>query len=146
MKLKIMLAPDDEIRSELENIGIIDDPNSKYILTKSNLNLNFIQAKNNGSTFYISIKDILYFESSGHDVYVYTISDTYMTHTSLKQLEKLLDSDIFLRISSSVIVNINMIKRIEASVFQKFTLHMKNNNKIDVSKSYYYIFKEKMNI
>lgn len=146
MKLKILLDPNDDLRKELNALGVTDDDSSEYILTRKNMRINYIQAKKDECLFYIDVSDIVYIESMGHEVYVHTADDNYVTRERLKQLEKLLDSEQFLRVSSSAIINIQQIKQIEASIFQKFILHMKNGARVDVTRSYYYIFKDRFNI
>lgn len=146
MKLRILLDPNDDLRKELESLGITDDESSEYILTRKNMSVNFIQVKKDDRLFYIDVSDIVYIESLGHDVYVHTADDNYVTRERLKQLEKLLDPEQFLRVSSSAIINTKQIKQIEASIFQKFILHMQNGARVDVTRSYYYIFKDRFNI
>ena len=146
MKLRILLDPNDDLRKELESLAITDDESSEYILTRKNMSVNFIQVKKDDRLFYIDVSDIVYIESLGHDVYVHTAGDNYVTRERLKQLEKLLDPEQFLRVSSSAIINTKQIKQIEASIFQKFILHMQNGARVDVTRSYYYIFKDRFNI
>lgn len=146
MKIKILLDPDDDLRKELESLGISDDESSEYILTRKNMNVNFIQVKKDERLFYIDVNDIIYFESMGHDVFAYTSGDRFITRERLKGLEKLLDPEKFLRISSCCVVNLKHIRQIEASIFQKFILHLSNGAKVDVTRSYYYIFKDRFNI
>ena len=146
MKLRILLDPNDDLRKELDSLGITDDESSEYILTRKNMSVNFIQVKKDERLFYIDVSDIVYIESLGHDVYVHPAGDNYVTRERLKQLEKLLDPEQFLRVSSSAIINTKQIKQIEASIFQKFILHMQNGARVDVTRSYYYIFKDRFNI
>lgn len=146
MKLNILLDPDDLLRKELEDLGITDDDSSEYILTKRNMNVKFLPAKKEERLFYIDTGDIVYIESMGHEVYVHTKNDVFITRERLKQLESLLDGEKFLRVSSSTIVSVPHIKRIEASILQKFILHLSNGGRVDVTRSYYYIFRDRMNI
>lgn len=146
MKIRILLDPGDEVRKELEAVGITDDESSEYILTRRNMSVNFIQAKKDERLFYIDVSDVVYIESMGHEVFVHTQNDVFVTRERLKQLEKLLDTEKFMRVSSSSIVSLEQIKQIEASIFQKFILHMSNGAKVDVTRSYYYIFKDRLNI
>ena len=77
---------------------------------------------------------------------LHTKDGVYVTKERLKTLERMLDPDDFLRVSNSSIVSIKNIRRIEASILQKFILHMSNGDKVDVTRSYYYIFKDRFNI
>ena len=146
MKLKVMLSSDDPIMEELRKLNIEIDERSEYVLTRREMDLNYLPAKNGEQTFYISIDDIIFIESLGHDVMLHTKDGVYVTKERLKTLERMLDPDDFLRVSNSSIVSIKNIRRIEASILQKFILHMSNGDKVDVTRSYYYIFKDRFNI
>ena len=146
MKLRILLDPDDSLRKELDALGISDDANSEYVLTRKNMSVNFLPAKKEERLFYVDVSDIVYIESMGHEVLIHTAQESLVTRERLKQLEKLLDAEKFLRVSSSAIINTTKIKRIEASILQKFILHMEGSAKVDVTRSYYYIFKDRFNI
>ena len=146
MKLKVMLSSDDPIMEELRKLNIEIDERSEYILTRREMDLNYLPAKDGDQTFYISIEDIIFIESLGHDVMLHTKDGVYVTKERLKTLERMLDPDDFLRVSNSSIVSIKNIRRIEASILQKFILHMSNGDKVDVTRSYYYIFKDRFNI
>ena len=54
----------------------------------------------------------------------------------------MLDPDQFLRISNSVVIARNKVKSISPTLSMKFILTMQNGKKVDVTRSYYYIFKE----
>ena len=146
MKLKVMLSSDDPIMEELRKLNIEIDERSEYVLTRREMDLNYLPAKDGEQTFYISIDDIIFIESLGHDVMLHTKDGVYVTRERLKTLERMLDPDDFLRVSNSSIVSIKNIRRIEASILQKFILHMSNGDKVDVTRSYYYIFKDRFNI
>ena len=82
----------------------------------------------------------------GHDIIIHATDGTYNSAERLKALEQVLPADRFLRISNSAIVNLKKIKRIESSLLQKFILHLTNGSKVDVTRSYYYIFRERIGI
>ena len=118
MKLKLMLDPDDPIRSELLKLGIEDDVNAEYQVIRKNAGVHYIQGKLNEQQFFVDVKDIIFIESLGHDVIIHTKGDSYNSRERLRYLETILDTDTFLRISNSTIINKKHIRRIEASVFQ----------------------------
>lgn len=146
MKINIQLEELDTLWKELANVGIEHDENSEYTLSKKRYIKNYIAVTRDGAGFYIPIDEIFYIESMGHDILVHTKDRIYNSGERLKQFESELDSDRFMRISNSCIVAIKSIKHIEVSVFQKFILHLTNGEKQYVTRSYYYLFKEKMGI
>ena len=146
MKIKLLLDPNDPIRADLLKSGIEDDPASEYILIRKGVGVNYIAGKREDQQFYLDISDVCFIESMGHDILIHTSDGTYNSGDRLKALEQVLPADRFLRVSSSAIVNLKMIRRIESTLMQKFILHMSNGSKVDVTRSYYYIFRERIGI
>ena len=146
MKIKLMLDPNDPMRADLLKSGIEDDPESEYILIRKGVGINYIAGKREDQQFYLDINDVCFIESMGHDILIHTSDGTYNSGDRLKALEQVLPADRFLRVSSSAIVNLKMIRRIESSLMQKFILHMSNGSKVDVTRSFYYIFRERIGI
>ena len=146
MNIKRMLDPDDPMRKSLEDLGIRDDMDSDYVIRRQGTNVRFLAGKKDDQQFFIDVADIIYIESMGHDILLHTREMTYTSSERLKNLETILDPDKYLRVSNSVIVNIKQVKRIESSLMQKFILHMTNGSKVDVTRSYYYIFRDRLGI
>ncbi len=146
MNIKMMLDPDDPMRKSLEDLGIRDDMDSDYVIRRLGTNVRFLAGKKDDQQFFIDVADIIYIESMGHDILLHTKDVTYTSSERLKNLETILDPDKYLRVSNSVIVNIKQVKRIESSLMQKFILHMTNGSKVDVTRSYYYIFRDRLGI
>lgn len=146
MDIKMMLDPDDRMRKKLEELGIKDDPDSQYEIRRRDTGIRYLPGRKEDQQFFISVDDICFIESMGHDVLIHTGDGIYTTTERLKSLEIILDQNKFLRISNSSIVNLKKIKRIESSIMQKFILHMSNGKKVDVTRSYYYIFRDRLGI
>ena len=66
----------------------------------------------------------------------------YTTTFRVYELEKKLPDELFIRISNSVIINRNAIKRVTPALSQKFYLTLKNGDKVDVTRTYYCRFKD----
>ena len=146
MNIKLMLDPNDPIRAELQAMGIVDDSESEYLLVRRGTGVNYIAGKKDDQQFFLDVNDICFIESMGHDIFIHTSDGSYNSGDRLKALEQVLPADRFLRVSNSAIVNLKKIKRIESSLLQKFILHMTNGSKVDVTRSYYYIFRERIGI
>ena len=146
MNINLLLDPDDPMRKNLESLGINHDPESQYTLVRRGAGVNYIAGKREDQQFFIDVNDICFIESMGHDIIIHASDGTYNSGDRLKALEQVLPADRFLRVSNSSIVNLKKIKRIESSLLQKFILHMTNGSKVDVTRSYYYIFRERIGI
>ena len=146
MKLKVLVDRDDPIMDELKELNIEIDESSEYVLSRRDKGVSYLSAKNGEQMFFIPVGDIVYIDSLGHDVMIHTEDGTYVTRERLKSLEQMLDPDDFMRVSNSAIISIKGIRRIEGTILQKFYLHMANGDTVDVTRSYYYIFKDRLNI
>lgn len=154
MKLRLKLNPErkEQIQAELESIGVEIDEGADLILTELNYRDEEIICKKAGESFSFPVNEILYVESLGKDVFVYRCGksdpDTikYSTDKRLYELEKMLPSDMFIRVSNSVIIKKNSIKALRPALGQKFYLTLRNGTAVDVTRSYYVRFKEYFNI
>ena len=75
-------------------------------------------------------------------LFVHTETKAYKTTMRLCELEKTLPEDTFVRISNSVIIRRQAIKRVPPALGQKFYLTLRNHDKVDVTRTYYYRFKD----
>lgn len=148
--MKIKLEVSNEKYKEIEEIfislGIEIDDDADFILTEKNHFSDYISCRKNEEICHVLVSDIIYIESMGHDIYIHTIDEIYRVRNRLWQLEKSLNPDCFLRISNSVIVAKNKVKKIRAALSQKFILTLENGSNVDVTRSYYYIFKNEFGI
>jgi DNA-binding LytR/AlgR family response regulator len=148
LKIKIEVSKEKykEIEEKLLSLGIEIDDDADFILTEKNHFSDYISCRKNEDICHVLVSDIIYIESMGHDIYLHTIDETYRVRNRLWQLEKSLNPDCFLRISNSVIVAKNKVKKIRAALSQKFILTLENGSNVDVTRSYYYIFKNEFGI
>lgn len=72
-------------------------------------NLSRLEIKCKGKTVYIRQDDILYIEKCGKNVAIVTDKESYEFRENLKELEKRLDKENFIRCHNGFIVNVNRI-------------------------------------
>lgn len=137
-----------EIKAELESLGIEIDDDAELILTEKDKYAGFIPAKvsGTGEKLHIAVDEIIYIESFGHTVEIHTDGGVFETTDRLYQLVSALDPDKFLRVSNSVIIARRRVRRINPALSMKFTLIMSDGSRVDVTRSYYNIFKDAFNI
>ena len=148
LKVKLVASKEkyEEIEKELKALGIDIDDDSEFTLSEDNTFIDHLTGKLEDILHRINIDDVIYIESLAHDVLVNTSEATFKIKERLWQLENILDPDKFIRISNSVIVYKKAIKSIKPALSQKFMLVMINGDIVDVTRSYYYIFKDKLRI
>ena len=77
---------------------------------------------------------------------IYTTTDEIVTTKTLSSLMDDLNSDTFLKVSKSEILNIQMIKRVEPSFSGNLVARMKNGKKVGISRRYVSTLKERLGI
>lgn len=148
LKIKLEVSEEKyiEIKEKMISLGFELDDDAEFVLTERNCYLEYIGCKKDDEAHHLNTEEIVYIESMGHDIIIHTLNDEYKCSDRLWQLEKSLDPSRFLRISNSVIINRKRIKRIKAALGQKFLLTMENGSNVDVTRSYYYMFKNEFGI
>lgn len=146
MKIKLDISNEryDEIKAVLEERGIEIDDNADLVLSETNCFIDNLTVREKGTNarIILSVEDIVCIESFGHAVEVHTQETLYQATDRLYRIVSLLDPTKFLRISNSVVIARNKVKRIKPTLSSKFILTMTNGKSVDVTRSYYYIFKE----
>ena len=150
--VEIKLAVSNERYEEIKNVlldrGITVSDSADLVLYEANRFADNLVVKGQDDTvrYVLPVSEIIIIESFGHTVEVHTKSGSYRSCERLYQLANLLDPDKFLRISNSVIIAKGKVKQITPSLSMKFSLTMENGKRVDVTRSYYYIFKEAFGI
>ena len=148
MKVKLMLSDEkyDRIAAELIAKGFEIDDDAEFILTERNFYARHLIGRRGEEIFRLDTDKISHIESFGHEVIAHSGGWEYRINERLRRLEEMLDPKRFLRVSNSVIVAVTEIKSVRPALSQKFTLTMSDGSKVDVTRTYYYIFKEHFGI
>jgi len=148
IKLLVSDARYSEIEQELTAKGFVIDDDTDLILTEKDLFVDHLIVRSgvDNERARISTDEIICAESFGHDIVIHTPQGSFKTGERLYQLERLLDPGQFLRISNSAIVAIRKISRITPTMSSKFILTMSNGQTVDVTRSHYGIFKDRLGI
>ncbi len=144
--MKIKLSVSEEAYAQLEQLlterGFIISDDADFILQERQKGISFLNARQNDEVFRIRTEEIVCIESFGKAMVLHTMDGEYSISERLKELEIMLDADKFMRISNSVIIAKNSVKKIKPTLGAKFTLTLKNGMTVDVTRSYYYKFRE----
>lgn len=144
--MKIKLSVSEERYTELEQLlrerGFEISDDAEFILQERSKGVSFLNAKQDDELFRIRTEDIVFVESFGKSMILHTMDGEYSITERLKELEIMLDADKFMRISNSVIIAKNSVQKIKPTLSAKFILTLKNGAVVDVTRSYYYKFRE----
>lgn len=97
---------------------------------------NFIFVKANKKNYKVDIDDIYYIEALGDYIKIHTSNSVLVTYQSMKRIESILPSTVFVRIHKSYIVSVNKIKSVEGNMVEV------KNEKITIGNSYKQIFQD----
>ena len=149
MKLKLMVSKEKEkdLIDFFAGLGIEIDDDADLVLTEKNRTISYLPVKDSvGDRQSISVDEIIFMESFGHDVTVHTGHGEYMTQEPLGQLIGMLDPTRFLRISNSCVISARHVKKIKPLLSMKYSLTMSNKEVVEVTRSYSPIFRDFFNI
>lgn len=146
--MKIKLAVSDESFEEVKNFlsekGIEIDDDAEFVLSQRGKYIEHISVRDEktGEKAHIPVSDIIFAESFGHSVTIHTKDKNWVSSDRLYQLCAVLDPKKFLRINISTVISADKVKRIMPTLSRKFVLTMENGESVEVTRSYYNIFKE----
>lgn len=150
MKIKLAVSKEhyDEIKAALLERGIEIDDTADLVLSEHNQYVDNLMVRdmNTNERIFLPVDDVVSIEAYGRTIEVHTRNSTYQVMDRLYKIASLLDPERFLRISNSVIVAKEKIKRITPTLSMKFVLTLVDGRKVDVTRSYYYIFKENFDV
>jgi len=92
----------------------------------------------------LSYQDVYYFEATDNRVYAYCHSDVYEVKHKLYELEEIFSTFDFERCSKSMIVNLEKIEFLSPHFGGKLEAHLKNGEKIIISRRYVHNLKIKL--
>lgn len=106
--------------------------NYSSVEEKSFISKEYIYVKSNSKLIKVLNDDILFIEALKDYVMLHTINEKYTIHSTMKDIEKKLPEEYFIRVHRSFIINMKKINSIDSSIVQ-----IENHNKsIPIGGSY----------
>lgn len=99
-----------------------------------------------GETYCLDKNEVLYFETVDRKTFCYTVDNVFEVGMKLYEIEENYEDTSFLRISKSIIVNLNRVKSVKPEFDGKMLATMDNGEKIYISRQYVSEFKKKIGI
>lgn len=94
----------------------------------------------------LNYRDVYYFEANENRVFAYSHSDVYEVKYKLYELEEMFVPLDFVRCSKSLIANMEKIEYLSPLFSGKLEAHLKNGEKIVISRQYVHSLKAKLGI
>lgn len=104
---------------------------------------NRIMVKREGGVTFIDVRDIIVIEASDYYLKIISNIDEHIMRKSLNSIEEKLDSNLFVRVHRSTIVNIDYIRSVERYTPDEHIVIMKNDKRYRISKSGRKILKDR---
>ncbi len=145
--MKINITQDSNItETEITILCKQIDSELEAVISSLGLINNTVPGKSDGETFFISLGEVLYFETIDNKTFFYTNDKIYETPTKIYQLEEKLADTPFVRISKSSIMNIQKVKSIRSEENSKLMATLLNGERIVVSRQYMQSIKIKLGV
>lgn len=114
------------------------------LLTSSNKIIKHLLAKKEDKHYKVNIDDIFYIESIDRKIFIYTKAETYEISEKLYILEEQLSNSNFIRISKSMLLNINKIYSFYPKLSGNLEALLTNKEKVIISRRYVSSLKNKL--
>ncbi len=89
-----------------------------------------------GRQYGIAVSEIMYIESVDNKTFIYTSSKVYESRQRIYELENILKSRCFLRISKASIANLMKISSVKPALGGRFSAVLSNGEEIIISRKY----------
>lgn len=114
--------------------------------TTGDLNPDILMVTRNGITYKIKSDNVLYCEAFDRKVSVVTKNVTYETKMKLFEIEELLRNKRFVRISRSILVNMNKVTSFKPDINCTLSAFLNTRQELHVSRKYVADFKDKLKL
>jgi len=105
-----------------------------------------VAVKSGSKIHVVLVSEIVYLQADGDYVQIYTAQGKYLKEQTMKYFEEHLPENQFVRVHRSIIVNVEMISRIELYEKQNQLLTLKNGQQIKTSPAGYKALRTKLNL
>ncbi|MFD1018604.1 LytTR family DNA-binding domain-containing protein [Thalassobacillus hwangdonensis] len=125
--------------------GQLDDTIEEILEIAKKDSVKFILGKQGNSQHLLKPDTIHYFQADGDKIVAFTQSSTYMIKEKLYELEQLLPSTSFIRLSKALIANLQHVSHFEPSFNGTLGVHFRCGRKEYASRHYVGALKEILN-
>lgn len=145
--MKITIDEIKEIQEDsiLFQVKEVNDKIRKAVTYLENLET-YLVGKSEDKVYKINFETIYYIETVDKKSFVYTETDVMIVNEKLYQLEEKLRFADFVRVSKSLILNINKIEFVYPSISGRFQAKLFNQEVVTIARSYVSNLKKKLGL
>lgn len=121
-------------------------PEIEKIITALRMLDSQITVSKDGESYILDAAKIVYVESVDRRTFVYTEKDCFESKLKLYEIEEMLCSMGFLRISKACLVQLKYIRSLKAEINRKLRLTLENGEQIIVSRQYADELKQRLGV
>ena len=119
----------------------VDDPNSRILSLLETIAsprhfLRRLAVRSAGKTIFVDVADVDWIEAAENYVQLHAGRAQHLLHVTMNTLEKSLDSELFLRIHRSVMVNVKRIKELEPVTHGEYVITLANGVRLQSGRMY----------
>jgi DNA-binding LytR/AlgR family response regulator len=122
------------------------DEKVEKLISAIQLNSKTILGKSEGSTYILTIEDILYFDTVDEKVFIYTKEKVYETSLRLYEIEGMLEDTGVIRVNKSTILNLMKVDHVLPMLNGRIKATLLSGESIIISRQYVQNFKKKLGI
>lgn len=140
MKIKIECEPENKLEIIIRCAEITAEVEKIISMLEGD---EYLIGKLNSRIHQIKIDDIYYFEVSEDHLFAYCKDNVYEMNLRLYELEERLDRKYFVRISKSILLNLNKLDSVKALLNGRYEAKLINNERLIINRHYVSSFKRK---
>lgn len=140
MKVVIECKEDNELEIVIRCNNIDDEVRRIIALFEEK---HVIIGKLDNRSYQIKVDDIYYLEANEDRMFIYCKDKVYETSLRLYELEDTLDPRMFVRISKSILLNLNKLASVRAMLNGRYEAYLINDEQLIITRHYVSGFKEK---
>ena len=143
-QFRLSMMKMDQTNDEPDNLVVTEEIKQKSEVQAELLER--IAVKSGTKIHVVLVPEILYLQADGDYVQIFTAQGKYLKEQTMKYFEEHLPGNQFVRVHRSVIVNVEMISRIELYEKQNQQLTLKNGQQIKTSPGGYKALRVALNL
>ncbi len=143
---KIFPSQEEQFETQREEIKEEKDSIEEKDLFHEKECIERISVKTGQKLYVLMLEEIMFLQSNGDYVSIYSKENVYLKEQTMKYFEKNLPPKQFIRIHRSYIVNVDYINSIQNYKKNQFKVKLKNNYELRASQTGYNLLKERLSI